>query len=149
MCLQVSAKKQPPRYNKIKLDDYQELPLTRLILEQPQLYISKMQQHIHDITGVEVSNATICKILGKHGLIRKKIRQVAQQRCTELRARFRAEMSFLSVDQLVWVDETRCDRKSAISKGGYALKSITPGKCKRLSSVAAISVDGVTAADHP
>lgn len=84
---EVSAKKQPPRYKR-KLDDYQELLLSGLILEQPQLYISEMRQHIHDITGVEVSNATICRILGKHGLTRKKIRQVAQQRCIELRARF-------------------------------------------------------------
>ena len=109
-----------------------------------------MQQHIHDVIGVEVSNATICRILGKHGFTRKKIRQVAQQRCTELRARFRAEMSFFSV---VWVDETGCDKKSAIRKAGYALRGITPEyhrklvKGRRLSSVAAIAVDGVVAVD--
>lgn len=46
----------------------------------------------------------------------------------------------------MWVDETGCDKKSAI-------KGITPeyhrklGKGKRLFSVAAISVDGVIAAD--
>ena len=40
---EVSAKKQPPRYNKRKLDDYQELLLTGLILEKPQLYISEMR----------------------------------------------------------------------------------------------------------
>lgn len=79
--------------------------------------------------------------------------QVAQQRCIKLQARFRAEMSFFSVDQLVWVDETGCDKKSAIRKAGYALKGITPEchrklvKGKRLSSMAAISVDGVIAAD--
>ena len=150
---EVSAKKQPPRYNKRKLDDYEELLLTGLILEQPQLYISEMRQHIHDVIGVEVSNATICRILRKHGFTRKKIRQVAQQRCTELRARFRAEMSFFSVDQLVWVDETGCDKKSAIRKAGYALRGITPEyhrklvKGRRLSSVAAIAVDGVVAVD--
>ena len=71
----------------------------------------------------------------------------------ELQARFRAEMSFFSVDQLVWVDETGCNKKSAIRKAGYALKGITPEyhrklvKSKRLSSVAAISIDGVIAVD--
>ena len=57
------------------------------------------------------------------------------------------------MDQLVWVDETGCDKKSAIHKAGYALKGVTPEyhrklvKGKRLSSVAAISVDGVVAVD--
>ena len=55
---EVSAKKQPPRYKR-KMDDYQELLLTGLILEQPQMYISEMRQHLHDVTGVEVSNATV------------------------------------------------------------------------------------------
>ena len=59
-------------------------------------------------------------------------------------------MSFFAVDQLVWVDETGCDKKSAIRKAGYALKGITPeyhrmlARGKRLSCVA---IDGVLAAD--
>ena len=64
-----------------------------------------------------------------------------------------SEMSFFSVDQLVWVDETGCDKKSDIHKAGYALNGISPEyhrklvKGKRLSSVAAISIDGVIAVD--
>ena len=150
---EVSAKKQPPRQDKRKLDDYQELLLTGLVLEQPHLYISEMRQHILDTTGVDTSNATICRILGKHGLTRQKMRQVALQRCTELRAKFRAEMCFFSIDKFVWIDETGCDKKSAIRKAGYGLRGITPeyhrklAKGKRLSSVAAISVEGVIAVD--
>ena len=55
---EVSAKKQPPRQDKRKLDDYQELLLTGLVLEQPHLCISEMRQHILDTTGVYTSNAT-------------------------------------------------------------------------------------------
>ena len=83
----VSAKKQPPRYKRRKLNEYEELLLTGLILEQPQLYISEMRKHIHDVIGLEVSNTTICRILGKHGFTRKKIRQVAQQSTGKIQSR--------------------------------------------------------------
>ena len=61
LCLQeTSALKRS--HQGTKLDDYQELLVTGLILEPPQLYTSEMRQHIHDITRVKVLNATICRI---------------------------------------------------------------------------------------
>ena len=41
-------------------------------------------KHILDTTGVVVSEATICRLLRRHGFTRKKIRHVALQRSTEL-----------------------------------------------------------------
>ena len=91
---EVSARKQPPGYSKRKLDDYQKLLLIGLIMDQPHLYL--WLQHILCTTGVEVSNATICRVLRKHDLTS---RQVSQQRCIELQAKFRSKISFFSVDQ--------------------------------------------------
>ena len=41
-----------------------------------------------------------------------------------------AEMSFFNVDQLVWLDETGCDRRD-IRKMGYALNGERPA-CKHI-----------------
>ena len=67
---EVSAKKQPPRYSKRKLDDYQEVLLIGLIME---LYISEIQQYILCNAGVQVSSATICRVLKKYGLTSRQI----------------------------------------------------------------------------
>ena len=150
----VAAKKQPIRENLRKLDDHHELMIVGLVLEQPQLYLREIRQHIADTTGVEVSDATVCRVLQKHGLTRQKMRQVALQRCSELRARFMAETCCFSADKFVWLDETGCDKKTAIRKSGYGLRGVTPeyhrllAKGKRISTVAALSVDGIIAAEY-
>ena len=62
-----------------------------------------------------------------------------------------ANVSFYSVEQFVWVDETGCNAKDHTRKFGYALKGETPeyyrihAHGRRVSSVAAMSVDGVVA----
>ena len=38
---------------------------------------------LHEATGVSVSEATVCRVLKRHGLTRKKVRLVAQQRSLE------------------------------------------------------------------
>ena len=95
----VAAKKQPIRENLRKLDDHHELMIVGLVLEQPQLYLREIRQHIADTTWVEVSDATVCRVLQKHGLTRQKMRQVTLQRCSELRARFMAETCCFSADK--------------------------------------------------
>ena len=37
-----------------------------------------------------------------------------------------AEMQFFSIDKIVWLDETGCDRRDHMRKCGYALKGHTP-----------------------
>lgn len=57
-----------------------------------------------------------CSLLGnnlsssaeKQAYKEKKIQQVAAQRCSRLRARFMAEMTMFSSDQLVWINEIVC-----------------------------------------
>ena len=92
----VSAKKAPARVSLRILDDYHELLVVGLLLNQPD--IKEICQHIFNNTGVTVSEPTICRILRKHGLTRKKIRQVAVQRCSVMRGQFMAEMSLFHVN---------------------------------------------------
>ncbi len=62
-----------------------------------------------------------------------------------------AEMQFFNIDQIVWLDETGCDKRDHMRKLGYAMRGMRP-VCKRLlhrgqriSAVAAMCSEGVIA----
>ena len=73
-----------------KLDENHERLLLAVLMVTPTLYLHEMCKHILDTTGVVVSEATICRLLRRHGFTRKKIRHVALQCSTALRALFMA-----------------------------------------------------------
>ena len=104
---------------------------------------------VADVLGKQVSAPTICCVLARHGFTRKKIQQVAKQRSASLRAAFAAEI--IHRNMLVWVDETGCDRRSHIRRCGYAFRGQALvyhrilHRGERISSIAAMSVDGVIA----
>ena len=62
-----------------------------------------------------------------------------------------AEMQFFSVDQLVWLDETGCDKRDYLRRFGYAMKG-EHAICHRflqrgwrVSAVVAMCLDGIIA----
>ena len=62
-----------------------------------------------------------------------------------------AEIEFFKTNQLIWLDETGCDRRDHTRKMGYALRGERP-VCKRIlhrgqriSAITAMSCDGVIA----
>lgn len=108
-------------------------------------------KHILDTTGVVVSEATICRLLRRHGFTRKKIRHTALQRSTELRALFMAQALSFPREFFVWVDETGSDARNYMRKCGFSQRRMR-AECHRIlvrgeciSAVAAISSDGLTA----
>lgn len=62
-----------------------------------------------------------------------------------------AEMDFFDINQVVWLDETGCDKRDHLRKFGYALRGQRPvyhrmlHRGKRISAVAALCTDGVIA----
>ena len=149
----VDPKVQPSREDQRKLDDCHELYILGLIYNNPTLELHEICNKVEEISAVVVSGPTICRLLRRNGITRKKVRQVALQRCSDMRARFIANISFYPVDQLVWVDETGCNAKDHTRKFGYELKGETPVyhrflvRGKRVSSITAMSVDGIVAYD--
>ena len=129
------------------LNDQQELIIVGLLLENPALYLSEVCQMITQATGIHISPPTACRIIHRHGLTRKKIRQVALQRSVEQRGKFMAEIQFLDVNQLVWLDETGSDNRDRIRKFGYSLKGEPPiynrilHRGERISAICAMSTD--------
>ena len=82
----VQLSKQPLQPQSRKLDANHEQLLLAVLMETPTLYLHEMCKHILDTTGVVVLEATICRLLRRHGFTRKKIRHVcsfaAQHRIT-------------------------------------------------------------------
>ena len=111
----VQSSKQPLRPQSRKLDENHERLLLVILIETPTLYLHQMCKHILDTTGVVVSEATICRLLRRHGFTRKKIRHVALQRSTELRALFMAQALSFPREFFVWVDETGSDARKIFS----------------------------------
>ena len=134
-----------------KLDDHMELFILGLILDDPSLYLSEVCDKVEELSGIQVSQATICRLLKRHGLTRKKIRQIALQRSDSLRGSFIAQALLYKRDLFVWLDETGCDKRSCMRKYGYAIRGETP-KChrilvrgQRISAIATISTEGLVA----
>jgi len=132
-----------------KLDELHELYIIGLLMENPGLYLVEICQKIKTATGVSVSGATVCRVLKRNGYTRKKIVQIARQRCTRYRGAFMAQVMHYPVQYFVWVDETGSDYRDNIRKFGYQLRGLAPtyhrllARGTRMSSIAAISSEGL------
>ena len=143
----------PSREETRSLNGHEELIVIGLLFDNPSLYLSEICQKVIDIIGIEVSVSTACRIIHRHGLTRKKVQQVALQRSVEFRGKFLAEVQLYNKEQLVWIDETGCDRRDQVRKFGYALKGERPvyhrllHRGQRISAIAALASSGLVALD--
>ena len=143
--------KVPEGEGKRILTEQQELLVIGLLLDAPTLYLSEVCQTVLRITGVQVSPPTICRIIHRNGLTRKKVQQIALQRSSVYRGDFMADVQWFSPDKFVWVDETGCNKKDQIRRCGYALRGEYPvyhrflHRGQRISAITALSADGVIA----
>ena len=134
-----------------KFDEHQELYIIGVILQEPSLYLGELCQQIHDDIGIEVSPATVCKLLKRYGMSRKKIRQVAKQRCYSLRGAFMAHCFMFRRDMFAWADKTGADNRDHVRKYGYAIQGITPTctrllvRGKRINAIVGMSSNGIIA----
>ena len=146
---QFSASPRSSRPHTRKLDELHELYVIGLLVENPGLYLDEIKLKIKDATRLTVSGSTICRVLQRHGYTRKKILQVAKQRCTAYRGAFMAEVFQYPRNFFVWVDETGSDNRDQIRKFGCALQGLPPVyhrllvRGTRVSTIAAISSEGL------
>ena len=145
----VSSLKRPLRPQTRRLDNMHELLIIALLHENPTLYLHEICSKIAEVTNVTVSAPTVCRILHKNGLTRKKLRQVAKQRSASYRGDFMAQILHYPRNFFVWTDETGTDRRDQLRKFGYALRG-EPAVChriltrgKRVSIMTAMTADGV------
>lgn len=147
------AKRNGSRIEMRALDQQGELYVIGLILNSPTLFLGEIVQQIKNDLGIDLSAATICRLLKRYGHSRKKIRQIAQQRCAALRGQFMAHVHLFNCESFVWIDETGSNKKDHIRKYGYALKGVTPVyhrllcRGERYNAIAAISSTSVLAVE--
>ena len=134
------------------MDESLELFVIGLIIEKPGLYLSEICESVFQSSGVSISESTICKMFKRYGFTRKKMKSVALQRSAHLRGKFVAQAILYEREMFVWLDETGNDNRDTRRRFGYAIKGQTP-YCHRLlvrgriSSIAAISTDGLVAVE--
>ena len=145
----VAASKRYTKYNGCCFSEEQELFVIGLLYEHPAMYLDEIVSEVDNLLGIKVSLSTICKLLKRFGITRKKIRQVAQQRCYLLQGTFIAHVLNFNVDMFVWLDETGTDKRDQFRKYGYALRGVTPtyhrllSRGVRINAIACMSVDGM------
>ena len=108
------------------LSDRDELIILGILYEDCTSYLSEICQQVLEITGVSVSPSTICRIIHRNGLTRKKVQQVALQQSSQYRSAFMSQVLVFQPDMFVWVDETGCDRRDHVRRYGYALRGQRP-----------------------
>ncbi len=145
----VEPSNQPQRENQRCLDVHHEFFVVALVMETPSYYLGEICKAVEEVTGVHVSEATICRVLRKNGLTRKKIRLVAAQRSMDYRATYMATALSFPREAFVFVDETGSDARNYIRKFGYSLRGLrAESHCRlsrghRISAIAAMDCTGI------
>ena len=148
---ELSPSKRSRRSDKRKLDELHELNIIGLLVVNPGVYLAEICPKIKDATGVSVSGSTICRVLQRNGYTRKKIVQIAMQRCVSYRGAFMAHVMYYPMDYFVWIDETGADRRDHARKFGYQIRGLAPtyhrilNRGTRVSAIAALCSEGVLA----
>ena len=130
-----------------------EVFILGIILENPSMYLYEVCEEISETLYISISPSSICRLLKACGITRKKIRQVALQRCDALRGAYTTQCLMFHPDMFVFVDETGSDRRNCMRKYGYALRGMTPTTYRllhrgtRINAIAGIATSGLVALD--
>jgi len=105
-----------------KMTDLEQFAILEAVLKNPGIYLCEIQRHVETISGMMVSESAIFRFLQQNKFSHKKLHFVASQRSEEIRAKFIGDCSLYSVEMLVVLDESGCDKWHTMRKFGYALK---------------------------
>jgi hypothetical protein len=113
---------------------------------------------LDELTGLMLRNrfvathyTTIHQELYRAGVSLKKLRKIAKERNEDLRADYMRRMAQYTPDELCFIDETSVDERTSFRRHGRAKKSQRASmrgvfvRGRRLTAVAALSMDGVIA----
>ena len=131
-----------------------ELYVIGVVMANPSTFLYEVCSEIKELFYVDVCPSILCRLLKVHGLTRKIIRQVALQRCDQLRGAFITQCLLFHPEMFVFFDETGCDRRSHIRKYGYQLRGLTPvssrilARGKRVNTISAICTEGLESAEY-
>jgi hypothetical protein len=102
------------------------LALYEHLIEKPDLYHDEMALFLLDEFDIEVSTQSIGRILRSKRWTKKKIRRIAKGRNADLRDFYHHNMEGYRSDQLVFVDESGCDKQIGFRRTGWSPSGVTP-----------------------
>jgi hypothetical protein len=105
--------------------------LLNVLIKQPYLYRCEMADFFYRRFRRRVSERSIGRIL--RGWTRKIIHRIAQQRNADLRDFYLHRISKYKSYQLVFVDESGCDRRAGQRRWGWSLKGSSPVEITKFS----------------
>jgi transposase len=118
-------------------------------LEKPGLYQSEMILFLMNEFDVLVTASSIGRTLRSRGWTKKQIRRIANGRNADLRDHYLYQISSLSPEQFVFVDESGCDKRIGFRRTGWSPIGATPVQIARFQReqryqiLPAYIVDGV------
>jgi transposase len=122
---------------------------------RPDTFLDELQlllQHNHAIDAPQGGSlSTICRVLQREGITRKRLSKIARERKLSLRSLYQTNLVGIRREQMVFVDETRKDDRTTYRRYGYSARG-TPAhgrvafiRGKSYSILPAITVDGFIA----
>lgn len=125
--------------------------MVSMIESQPDIYMDELRKLVFERFGLDISRSTICTMLQREGITRKKLTRVARERNTMKRIAYQYQIAHYDQNQFVFVDETSKDDRTTFRRYGYALhnrratKRVQFIRNKRYSVLPALNIDGFLA----
>lgn len=101
------------------------------LLEKPGMYLDEMVVFLWDNFGVFVTPSTISRALASIGWSKKMFRQIAGERSPDLRDYYLYNLLALRSYQLVYVDESGCNRRVGFRRAGWSPLGVAPVQVAR------------------
>jgi transposase len=98
---------------------------------KPGLYQNEMAVFLHDDFGVLPSISSLSRALKSIGWSKKGTRHVPQERNADLRDFYRYNLSEFQSWQLIYVDESGCDKRVGFRRSGWSPLGVTPVQVTR------------------
>jgi transposase len=123
--------------------------LCNMLTKQPYMYQCEMADFLYRNFRRTISERSISRTLRSIGWTRKTIRRIAQQRDADLRDHYLHRIAQYKSYQLIFVDESGCDRRTGYRRWGWSPKGSSPvqvtkfGRGKRWHILPAYAQDGI------
>jgi transposase len=111
----------PPTFTPLMLD-----ALCEHLAQQPGSYIDDMVTFLWKEFNILPSHSSIQQALSKRGWTKKKLQQKAKEQNPQLRAFYQHKLSHFRSYQLVFVDESGCDKRVGDRLTGWSPLGVTP-----------------------
>jgi transposase len=123
--------------------------LCKKLLTEPGLYQDDMAHFVHNEFGIEVSQASVSRALASIEWSKKTTQQVAREQNADLQSYYFHKVSQFRSYQLVFIDESGCDKRIGTRRTGWSPIGTTPVQVTRFHRdrrhqiLAAYTQDGV------